>query len=149
MTSYPTTLPCFNLSGYGYNHFNTHQRTEFNSGFVRQRRKQNGTVTFSVSVTLSKDELSTFEAWREYELKDIGWFTGQVLTGQGLDDWILRFTGKGEQVNAISTELWSLSLSVEARKPKFISESEYYLQNYDVPVDFGTQTQAVMDTYYT
>lgn len=146
---YPSVLPCFQRAGYSYQHFDTHQRTEFNSGYVRQRRKANGHVKFNVTLKLTDDELEIFEAWREHDLADIGWFNAPLKTGGKVEDWVVQFVSKGfEHSNPLGGK-WQLGFQLLARKPKFIDQLALYTKAYGVDENTGSDFMSIIDNYYT
>lgn len=142
---WPEYLPCFQLAGSGFAHHNNIQNTEFDSGHVRSRVKPEGPVTFDVSLVLTSDQLAVFEAWRKYDLNDIGWFKCKLKTGLGLEDWVVKLLVKNHANSLIAVDLWRLGFQVQARKPRFIDQFSYYEKNYGLPVDFGTQTQNALN----
>ena len=146
---WPDYFPCFQRSGYAYSHSETHQTTTFGAGFTRTRRLPNGPVTFEVSLKLTSDQLEAFENWREYDLKDIGWFNAKLKTGSGLEDWVVRFMSKSGSVQLLSPDKWQLSFQVQARKPSLLSIEAYYEKAYGFPADGGTNLLDIVKRYDT
>ena len=148
MIKYPDYLPCFRVD-YSYAQNNTINSTEFQSGFKRNRRRfKDVPVNFNLSLLLTDDQLAVFESWRYYELSDVDWFTATLRTGNGLEDWIVRFSDTSES-KTYSENHWALSFSVEARKNKYLDQSNLYLKIYGAPLDFGDRIQTIVKRYDT
>lgn len=145
---WPDYFPCFQRAGYAYSHSETHETTTLGNGFTRSRRLPNGPVTFEVSLKLTSDQLEAFENWREYDLKDIGWFNAKLKTGSGLEDWVIKLMAKSGPVQLLSPDKWQLSFQVQARKPKFIGRLSLYNNIYGLPLDFGDQTLGALYNLY-
>lgn len=144
---YPENLPCF-LAEYSYAQTNTISSTAFQSGFRRTRRRfKEVPVSFNLSLLLDDEQLATFEAWRYYTLEDVNWFNAQLKTGSGLEDWIIRFTDTSEQ-KTYDSGYWRLAFTAEARKNRYIDESQTYFNAYGIPYDFGTKTLNAVGQYY-
>ena len=88
---YPSILPCFRATPFSYRQTNTIQKTEFESGRTRRRRKAKVVpVYFSLSARFTTEELSIFESWVFHELEDVGQFRVPLKTGTGVEDWDVR-----------------------------------------------------------
>jgi hypothetical protein len=101
-------------------------------------------VTFNLVIKLTTEELGVFDAWRYYELEDVGWFTTQLKTGRGLEDWVVRFTSTGE-TKTYRNGLWNLGFTVESKKNKHLDEFDYYVKSYGLTYTFGTDTQNALN----
>ena len=142
---FPESLPCFSAK-YSYAQKNTITKTEFQSGFTRNRRRfRDVPVTFPVMLeNITDEQLAVFEAWRYYEVEDVNWFNATLKTGEGLQDWSVRFNGTGE-TKSYSEGYWTLGFTVEAKKNKYLDEFDYYVNNYGMTYTFGTDTQNALN----
>lgn len=145
---WPSKLPCFRRTKDGYKPHNNIQRTAFNSGFVRQRRKPVGPVQFNVTLKLTGEQLQMFEDWVHYDVQDVNWFKTKMRTGAGINDWMVRLVDRSNEPEALEKGEWLLKFTVEARRPQFGSQFALYEKLYDLPDDFGTQTQNALNNLY-
>ncbi len=146
---FPESLPCFSAS-YSFAQKNTITSTEFTSGFKRNRRRfKDVPVNFDLSLEhITDEQLAVFDAWRYYEVEDVNWFNATLKTGEGLQEWSVRFNGTGE-TKSYSDGYWTLGFTVEAKKNKFISQEDLYAKIYDLPKDFGNRIQEIVKRYDT
>ena len=147
---YPSILPCFRATPFSYRQTNTIQKTEFESGRTRRRRKAKVVpVYFSLSARFTTEELSIFESWVFHELEDVGQFRVPLKTGTGVEDWDVRLETTDFEKTQTGTGVWALSVVVEAQKQRYLDHLDLVMQIYGVPVDFGDRIQTIVKRYDT
>ena len=146
---WPSVLPCFLVNGFGYQRFNNIESTEFGSGYTRSRRKPNGPIRFNYPMSLTHAQLEIFESWIEWEVKDVGWFSVPLKTGAELEDWEVKLTSKDFAPQMQSKEKWLLSLQLQARRQKYLTQGELDAKIYSMPDDFGDRIQTIVKRYNT
>lgn len=147
--TWPAILPCFLRSGYGYQRHNNIESTEFESGYTRSRRKPNGPVTFSGTLRMTDDQLEVFESWVEEELKDVGLFSVQLKSGAGLENWVVKLLRKDFSPKLTDKNRWLVSLSLQARRQKYLSYGDLQFKINNMPEDFGDRIQTIIKRYDT
>lgn len=142
IAAWPSTLPCFLVAGNEYLRHNNIESTEFSNGYERKRLKRKGPVTFNVTLKVTDEQLEQLEAWIEYELKGVGWFTAPLKTGSGIDDWVVRLNTKALNPKQQTKNRWLLGLSLSARKQNYLTLSSYLSSFRNKQSKLGTSTES-------
>ena len=131
---WPSGFPCFQLNGHQYGQENTIQRTTFQSGRVRTRRKlETVPENFGVTVKLDNQQMAMFEAWLFYKVKDIGWMNLPIRTASGQlstrtvrlksNDFPKKYIGGASQGDN-TAGYWSVQLELETLQQEYMSEAD-------------------------
>jgi hypothetical protein len=125
MPAWPATLPPPTRSGsYALRPQTRKRRTDMERGVARVRRIATLAPTaIPLEVTLTTDQLATFEAWYGHELKDGSlWFDMKVENGRGITTQAARVLGEWEAAPRDSA--WVLRFEVEVRSLPILTALE-------------------------
>lgn len=124
LPAFPDGLPCPLRDGYGFVPPNNIVRTDMQSGRARQR------IEFTNLPTLTAPTLNwiftdvqarLFEAWSA-QVAGAGWFTIELLTPLGFDDYEVRFTETPKGGQLTGKFLWAYSAPCELRERPILDD---------------------------
>ncbi len=117
MADFPAILPKPLLSSFQGRVGTTVQRTDFDSGPARQRRKfTDAPDALQLSWRLDATQMTAFRDFYKTTLHDgTDWFNLALNIGNGLQNYEARFTGAYEY--QYLRPIWNISASVEVRVP--------------------------------
>ncbi|KAF1005478.1 MAG: hypothetical protein GAK28_03230 [Luteibacter sp.] len=112
---WPDTLPAPMIDGYAAKARPTFVRTEMDSGYARQRRRQvNGPVTFQQVWRISQPQLAILDAWFENQaFGGAAWVSMPVMTGHGKVYLQCRFTDTPDRRSVSGSKNWDISATLE------------------------------------
>lgn len=117
MAVFPSTLPLPSISDYSGTQEQAFIRTDFDSGYARQRQRFTATPQYrSVQWVLNAAQMVTFKNFF-YNTIGLGadWFEMQLDIGDGLDTYDCRFNAPYEDMMA-SHDFWRVSGKLEVRE---------------------------------
>ena len=133
MTSFPTSLPRPELTGYGFKPMNTFVRSEVQSGRSRSRGVYtNAPEVINLTWTFTSSELALFESWYRDDIDDgADPFLCNLKTPLGMRDIELSVIDIYTK-DAISARDWSVKMSCETKErltlgPEYLEHPEQIL----------------------
>lgn len=117
MAVWPTSLPKPNIDDYSGTQEQAFIRTDFDSGYARQRQRFTATPQFrNVKWLLSTSEMATF---KDFFYNSIGlgtdWFEMNLNIGDGIVNYDCRFKEPYND-SLVSANLWQVSAKLEVRE---------------------------------
>jgi hypothetical protein len=117
MSTWPIELPLPNIADYSGTQEQAFIRTDFDSGYARQRQRFTATPQYR-SVQWVFNTLQMY-AFKDFFYNTIGlgtnWFEMELDIGDGIDNYDCRFNSPYEDV-MISPNLWRVSGKLEVRE---------------------------------
>ena len=126
MYSYPSQLPAFRASAYGYDEHDCMDRTEIQGAYeAASLRTRHSGATFHVSSRMTYCQLRLWEGFWAYRInRGHAWFLLTLDVGEGLSEHTARFSGATYTARKDGLWHWVVSGTVEADEKAVYSYEE-------------------------
>lgn len=124
MTAWPALLPPPAIDGYGVNPDDATQRTAFEGGTARSRRRYSTTPSrIPVKWRFNGSQLAAFETWHKHTVLDgSAWFSIDLANGLGIQSMEARFTGQPKKA-LLPGMYWDVQSELEVRSPPIMTQT--------------------------